>query len=235
MLSVPREIRGALSRLVVLDLTQFLAGPYCTQILVDLGARVIKIEPPEGDMTRTLPPHFVRGSSAYYLSVNRSKESVVVDLKQPEGRDLFLRLVQGADVVAENFRPGVMARLGLDYARLAEANPRVVVCSVSGFGQDGPEHLSPAYDIIVQALSGVMSVTGIPGTPPVRTGVPIGDLAAGMFAAIGVLAALLQREATGRGQYVDVAMLDSQISLLSYLAVYFLVSARSPRPRGAGT
>ncbi len=223
---------GPLAHLLVLDLTTNLAGPYATQILGDLGARVIKIERSDGDLTRNLPPHFVEGSSAYFLSVNRNKESLVVNLKEPKGRDLFLRLVEQADMVVENFRPGVMERLGLGYDSLAEVNPRIVLCSISGFGQDGPYERRPAFDMMVQALSGSMSITGEPGRPPVRLGVPLGDLAAGKFGVIGALAALAEREVSGRGQHVDVSMLDCQVSMLSYLGVYYLVSGEVPGPQG---
>jgi len=228
------DLRGTLSHLVVLDLTQFLAGPHCTQILADLGARVIKIEPPEGDPTRKLPPHFVKGQSAYFLSVNRSKESVVINLKHPEGRDLFLRMVPRADLIVESFRPGVMARLGLGYEVLARLNPRVVLCSITGFGQNGPYASRAAYDVIVQALSGAMSITGEPGRAPVRAGPPIGDLVAGMYGAIAALAALGGRSASGQGQHIDIAMLDCQVAMLSYQAVYYLVSGQVPGPQGRG-
>jgi CoA:oxalate CoA-transferase len=227
---------GPLSQAVVLDLSIMLAGPYCTQILADLGARIIKLERLEGkgDFTRHLPPHFVKGTSAYFHSVNRNKESVVIDLKRPEGRDLFLRLVRQADIIVENYRPGVMERLGLGYAKLAEVNPRIVLCSISGFGQDGPYSERPAFDMIVQALSGSMSITGEPGRRPVRLGVPLGDLAAGMYGAIGALAAVARRDLDGKGQHVDVSMLDCQVSMLSYLGEYFLVSGEVPGPQGRG-
>jgi crotonobetainyl-CoA:carnitine CoA-transferase CaiB-like acyl-CoA transferase len=221
---------------VVLDLSIMLAGPYCTQILADLGARIIKLERLEGkgDFTRHLPPHFVKGTSAYFHSVNRNKESVVIDLKRPEGCDLFLKLVQKADIIVENYRPGVMERLGLGYAKLAEVNPRIVLCSISGFGQDGPYSERPAFDMIVQGLSGSMSITGEPGRHPVRLGVPLGDLAAGMFGAIGALAAIARRDVDGKGQHVDVSMLDCQVSMLSYLGQYYLVSGEVPGTQGRG-
>ena len=225
---------GPLSHMLVLDLTTNLAGPYATQILGDLGARVIKIERSDGDLTRKLPPHFVEGLSAYFLSINRNKESFVVDLKQSKGRDLFLRLVEQADMVVENFRPGVMERLGLGYDHLAEVNPRVILCSISGFGQDGPYARRPAFDMMVQALSGSMSITGEPGRRPVRLGIPLGDLAAGKFGVIGALAAVAEREVSGRGQHVDVAMLDCQVSMLCYLGVYYLASGEVPGPQGRG-
>jgi CoA:oxalate CoA-transferase len=223
---------GPLSRLVVLDLTQFLAGPYAAQIFGDLGARVIKIEPPGGEMTRTISPHFVKGESAYYLAVNRNKESLAIDLKHARGRAIMLDLVKGADIVLENFRPGVAARLGLAYEALKAANPKIIVCSISGFGQDGPYRDRPAYDIIVQAMSGGMSITGERGGRPVRAGIPLGDLSAGMYAVIGALAALERARNEGVGAYIDVSMLDCQVSMLVYQAAYHLLSGEVPGPQG---
>ena len=224
----------ALSGITVLDLTTFLSGPYGTQVMADLGAEVIKIEQPDGgDPTRILPPHFVHGDSAYYLSINRGKKSVAIDLKSDVGRDLFLQLLAKADVLFENFRPGVMDRLGLSSELLEKTNPRLVHCSLTGFGGDGPYQRYPAYDMIVQAMSGGMSMTGERDGEPVRAGVPIGDLAAGAFSVIGILAALNQRHVTGRGRHVDVAMLDCQISMLSYQGQYTLVSGVAPGRQGS--
>jgi CoA:oxalate CoA-transferase len=223
---------GPLSRLLVLDLTQFLAGPYAGQIFGDLGARVIKIEPLVGEMARTIAPHFVKGESAYFLAVNRNKESLAVDLKNPRGRAIVLDLAGKADIMLEAFRPGVAARLGLDYDALRAANPKIVVCSISGFGQDGPYRDRPAYDIIVQAMSGGMSMTGERGGVPVRAGIPLGDLSAGMYAVIGALAALERVRSEGVGAYIDVAMLDCQISMLVYQAAYHLIAGAVPGPQG---
>jgi len=223
---------GPLSRLLVLDLTQFLAGPYAGQIFGDLGARVIKIEPPVGEMTRTIAPHFVKGESAYYLAVNRNKESLAIDLKHARGRAIMLDLVKRADIVLENFRPGVAARLGLSYDALKAANPKIIVCSISGFGQDGPYRDRPAYDIIVQAMSGGMSITGERGGKPVRAGIPLGDLSAGLYAVIGALAALERVRQEGLGSYIDVSMLDCQVSMLVYQAAYHLLSGEVPGPQG---
>ncbi len=172
---------GPLSHVTVLDMTQFLAGPYGSQILGDLGARVIKIETPDGDITRNTPPYFHQGESAYFLSVNRNKESLVLNLKEQRGREVLSRTGQKADIVLENYRPGVVKRLGIDYPALRAVNPRIVMCSVSGFGQDGPYRDRPAYDIIIQAISGGMSLTGEESGKPVRAGIPLGDLAAGLF------------------------------------------------------
>ena len=218
----------------VLDLTQFLAGPFATQILGDLGAEVIKLEAPSGDWSRSLPPHFIGPDSAYYLSVNRNKKSVVADMKSAGGLALVKRLAAQCDIVMENFRPGVLDRLGFAYDALAAEHPGLVWCSISGFGQDGPDRDRPAYDMIVQALSGGMSMTGEPGEPAVRAGIPIGDLCAGMYGVIGVLAALEERRRTGKGRKVDVAMLDCQVAMLCYQAAYFLHSGVEPGRQGRG-
>ena len=229
-MSEPRPLAGVR----VLDLTQFLAGPFATQILGDLGAEVIKLEAPSGDWSRSLPPHFVGPDSAYYLSVNRNKKSVVADMKSADGLALVKRLAGASDIVMENFRPGVLDRLGLVYGELAAENEGLIWCSISGFGQDGPDRDRPAYDMIVQALSGGMSMTGEPGEPAVRAGIPIGDLCAGMYGAIGVLAALEARRRTGKGRLVDVAMLDCQVAMLCYQAAYFLHSGSEPGRQGRG-
>lgn len=225
---------GPLHGVRVLDLTQFLAGPYGTQILADLGAEVIKLEAPVGDWSRTLPPHFIGDDSCYYLSINRNKESVVVDMKTAEGLEIVKRLADQSDILMENFRPGVLDRLGLTYDDLSARNPSLIWCAISGFGQNGPDRDRPAYDMIVQAISGGMSMTGEPGRPAVRAGIPLGDLAAGMYAVIGGLAALKEREASGKGQYVDVSMLDCQVSMLTYQAAYFMHSGEEPGRQGRG-
>ena len=216
----------------VLDLTQFLSGPYATQILGDLGAEVIKIEPHGGDSSRTIPPYFVDRDSAYYLSVNRNKKSVAVDMKHADGKAMVRELALNSDVVIENFRPGVAAKLGLDYAALAATHPGLVWCSISGFGQDGPYRELPAYDMIVQALSGGMSLTGESGGLPVRSGVPLGDLAAGMFSVIAIQAALFERARTGAGKQIDISMLDCQVSMLTYQAAYHLIAGVVPGTQG---
>ena len=218
----------------VLDLTQFLSGPYGTMILADLGADVIKVEPPSGELSRTIPPNFAGGDSSYYLSVNRNKRSVVADLKTAEGLTLVRALAAKADIVVENFRPGVLKRLGLDYEALAKVRPSLIWCSISGFGQDGPWRDLPAYDMVVQALSGGMSLTGDPDGEPVRAGIPLGDLSAGMYGVIGMLAALHERDRTGKGRWVDIAMFDCQLSMLSYQAAYFLQSGQVPGRQGSG-
>ncbi|MDV8070609.1 CoA transferase [Rhodococcus sp. IEGM 1366] len=218
----------------VLDLTTFLSGPSATQLLADLGADVVKIEPAVGDSSRSIPPHFLGEDSAYYLANNRNKRSVVLDLKHPEGLDIALRLIGASDVVIENFRPGVCERLGIDKHAVTTDRPELVWASISGFGQVGPHQSRPAYDMIVQAMSGVMSLTGHPGQPAARLGVPAGDVVAGMYAVIGVLSALVSRAGTGVGRIVDVSMLDSQLSQLSYQSVYAMMSGQVPGRQGAG-
>jgi crotonobetainyl-CoA:carnitine CoA-transferase CaiB-like acyl-CoA transferase len=220
----------------VLDLSRMLAGPYGSMLLADLGAEVIKIEEPGGgDPMRAMgPPFLPDGESAYFLSINRSKKSVALDLTRPAGREVFFDLVRAADVVWENFRPGVMARLGCDYAALTVANPGVVVCSISAYGQAGPYRDWPAFDLALQAMGGAMSLTGEPGGRPVRMGLPMGDLAGGMFGAFAVAAALFRRQVTGQGSHIDLALLDCQVSLLTYLAQYYWADGRVPGPQGSG-
>jgi crotonobetainyl-CoA:carnitine CoA-transferase CaiB-like acyl-CoA transferase len=228
-----------LAGITVLDLTHMLSGPYGTMLLADLGARTIKVEPPgRGDATRQLlrddPLHARDGMGAYYLTLNRNKQSVAIDLKQPAGRAVFLDLVAQADVVFDNFAAGVMQRLGIHHDALAEVNPRIVTCSVTGFGATGPGADRPAFDQVVQAMGGGMSITGQPGGPPTRAGIPIGDLGGGLFGAIGVLAALQARQQTGRGRHVDISMLDAQVSLLNYMATMYLMSDVVPQSIGNG-
>ncbi len=233
--SVDTAGSGPLSGVTVLDLTMHLAGPFATQILGDLGARIIKVEPPNGDSTRDIGPYFVDGLSAYFFSTNRNKESICIDLKLPAGKKVLFSLAEKADVVIENFRPGTMEKLGVGYDVLSEINPKIIVCSITGFGQSGPYVHHPAFDIIVQALSGGMSLTGDTQGRPVRSGLPIGDVCAGMYGVIGVLTGLVRRSIEGRGAYyVDVSMLDTQVSLLSYVASYYLIGGIVPGPQGRG-
>lgn len=218
---------------LVLDLTRVLSGPYCTMLLADMGARVIKIEQPgTGDDTRAWGPPFVEGESAYFLSINRNKESVTLDFKHPDGRAVLERLLARADVVVENFRPGTLKKLGLDYASLARAHPRLVYCSISGFGQTGPRAAQPGYDAVMQGEGGLMSITGAADGPPFRLGVAIADIVSGMFAAHGTTLALLARERTGRGQAVDVGMLDSVAALLTYQAAIYFATGAAPKRMG---
>jgi crotonobetainyl-CoA:carnitine CoA-transferase CaiB-like acyl-CoA transferase len=227
----------ALDGITVLDLTHMLSGPYGAMILADLGARTIKVEPPgNGEGTRQLlsgSADYARdGMGAYFLTLNRGKQSVALDLKCDAGRGVFYDLVRNADVVFDNFSVGVTKRLGIDHDTLAAINPRIVTCSVSGFGETGPDPLRPAFDQVVQGLGGGMSITGFADSAPVRSGIPHGDLGGGVFGAIGVLAALASRERTGRGQHVDVSMLDVQVSMLNYMATMHLMSGQVPERIG---
>ena len=223
---------GPLSGLLVVDLTRVLAGPFCTMMLAELGARVIKIEHPDGgDDSRRFEPFF-QGQSAYFASLNRGKESIALDLKDDGDRAVLLQLVRRADVLVENFRPGTMARLGLGYEKLREENPRLILASVSGFGQTGPWQHKPAYDLIVQALSGMMSVTGQPGDPPTKAGTSIADITGGLFLLTGIAAALYHREKTGAGRQVDVAMFDGQLAILESAVMRYAASGQVPGPMG---
>lgn len=223
---------GPLSGVTVIEICQALAGPYACMMLSDMGARVIKVEKPGGDDSRGMPPHFVKGTSTYFMSINRGKESIVLDLKTAEARDALLKLVAKADIVVENNRPGVLDRLGLTFDAFKTANPKVVLCSISGFGQDGPYRDLPAYDMIVQAMSGGMSITGEPSGKPVRSGVPIGDMCAGMTGALAAVSALHAARSTGEAQHCDVAMLDVQVSMLSYQMAYHLATGIVPTLQG---
>ncbi len=224
---------GPLDGTLVVDLTRVLSGPYCSMLLADMGARVIKIEQPgRGDDTRAWGPPFVEGESAYFLSVNRNKQSLTLNFKAPEGRRILDRLLERADVLVENFRPGTLDRMDLGYASVADRLPRLVYCSISGFGQTGPQRQRPGYDAVVQAESGLMSITGANDGPPYRLGVAITDIVAGMFAAQGITLALLARARTGRGQQVDIAMLDAAAALLTYQAGIYFGTGRSPERMG---
>jgi CoA:oxalate CoA-transferase len=223
---------GPLDGVRVFDLTWVLAGPFASMVLCDLGADVIKVERPGvGDVARYTAP-IVNGESCYFFSVNRGKRSLTLDLKSERGRDIFLRLVEKADVVMENFTPGTMARLGLGYSTLSERNPRLIYAATSGFGQTGPDRFRPALDVVVQGMGGIMSITGEPDGPPVRPGASLGDITGGLFTAIGVLAALQEREHSGRGQMIDVSMLDCQISILENAFVRYFATGEVPKPLG---
>ena len=225
----PVKAKPPLDGLLVVDLTRVLSGPYCTMLLADMGARVIKIEQPgKGDDTRAWGPPFQGGESAYFLSINRNKESLALDIKQPRGREFLERLLARADVLVENFRPGTMERLGLGHAAIAPRFPRLVYCSISGFGQSGPRREQPGYDAVMQAEGGLMSITGEADGPPYRLGVAISDIVTGMFAAQGITLALLARERTGQGQLVDISMLDATAALLTYQAAIYFATGKPP-------
>ncbi len=218
----------------VIDLTRMLAGPTGSMLMGDLGAEIIKVEPPEGDETRLSPPYFYGTDSAYFWSINRNKKSAVLDLKNPAGLEVFYDLVSRADVVYDNFRPGVLERLKIDYPNLKKRNPGIIACSISSFGDTGPYRDRPGYDLIVQAMSGGMSITGEPGRCPVRAGIPLGDLVGGLLAVHGILAAYIARLKTGEGQRVELSLLDGQIYLLTYIAQYFFHSGKIPGLIGSG-
>jgi len=224
--------KAPLAGIRVLDLTRVLAGPFCAMMLGDMGAEVIKVEEPgKGDDTRSWPP-FVEGESTYFMSVNRNKQSVTLNLKAPEGRKIFQALARKSDVLLENFRPGTMDKLGFGYKALARLNPRLVYCSVSGFGESGPEAHRAGYDLVIQAESGVMDLTGFSDGPPVKVGNSVGDLVAGMSAAHGVVLALLARTRTRRGQKVEISMLDVMAALLTYQAGIYFGTGQRPTRRG---
>jgi len=224
---------GPLAGILVVDLTRVLAGPYCTMVLADLGARVIKVEVPgRGDDARQIGP-FVGDRSAYFMSLNRGKQSIALDLKRDEDRSVFERLLARADVLVENFRPGAMQRLGYGWDELHARFPRLIVASTSGFGQTGPYANRPAYDVVAQAMGGLMSITGQPDGKPTRVGTSIGDITAGLFTAIGIQAALIERARSATGQRVDVSLLDAQVAILENAIARYAVTGEIPKPIGA--
>jgi len=228
-----QAMHGPLSDILVIDLSRVLAGPYATMVLADLGARVIKVERPDGgDDARAYGP-FINGHSAYFASINRGKQSIALDLKAPHDRSIFEALLERADVLVDNYRPGVMTRLGYGWDILSARYPRLIHAATSGFGQTGPDAEKAAYDMVVQAVGGIMSVTGHPGGPPTRVGTSIGDITAGLFTVIGITSALHDRAKTGRGQFVDIAMLDGQIAILENAIARYAATGQSPGPLGA--
>ncbi len=225
---------GPLEGTRILDVSRVLTGPFCTMILADLGAEVIKVETPSGgDDTRQWGPPFIAGESAYFLSINRNKKSLTLDLESEKGRSIFYELAAKCDVMIENFRPGVTEKLQIDYAIISKKNPSLIYCSITSFGPSGPYKDWPAYDIVIQGMGGLMGVTGEPDRPPVRIGVAISDLGAGMYAAIAILSAMAGRQRTGKGQLVDVSLLDSTVSLMTYMAAYFFATGQSPTRMGS--
>ncbi len=223
-------MEATLSDVVVIDLSRVLAGPYATMILGDLGATVIKIEQPgKGDDTRQFGPPYIAGESAYYLGLNRNKQSITLDYTTPAGKEKLLGLIEKATVLVENFRPGTLARYGLDYASLHASHPGLIYCSISGYGQTGPYADRPGYDFVAQAESGIMAVTGEIEGEPLRVGVPVGDVSAGMFGATAILAALHYRDRTGRGQHIDIALIETTMSMLSNVSSNYLISGEESR------
>jgi len=223
-----------LSKVRIVDLSRMLAGPYGSLLLADLGAEVIKIEEPQGgDFTRTPAQYHLGGIGAYFLAINRNKKSVVIDLTTKQGKEVLYDLVKVCDVVFDNLRPAALKKIGADYDTLKGVNPQIISCSISGFGQDGPDRDLPAYDLTVQARGGAMGITGEKDGAPVRMGLPMGDLAGGLFAALGIAAALFDRERTGQGRRLDISLLDCQASLLTYMATYYSIGGLIPKPQGS--
>ncbi len=226
-------INGPLKNLLVVDLTRVLVGPYCTMMLSDLGARVIKIEAPEiGDDSRKFGP-FINDYSAYFMSLNRGKESIALNLKKHDDKKIFESIVSKADILVENFKPGTLEKWGLGWKELSKKYPKLIYASASGFGQTGPLKELPAYDMVVQGMGGLMSVTGQPNSEPTRVGTSIGDITAGLFTTIGINAALYDREKTGKGMYIDVSMLDCQIAILENAIARYLSKNEIPKPMGS--
>jgi CoA:oxalate CoA-transferase len=224
---------GPLEGVKILSFAQHLAGPFCTMLLCDLGAEVIKIEPPgNGDAARRNFP-FIEGISSYFLSINRGQKSITLNLRDDRAKKIVFELVPQVDILVENFRPGVMGRLGFSFEAVSARNPRIIYASVSGFGQKGPYSKKPAFDMIAQAMGGTVSITGEPGRPPVRVGFSIGDIGAGMFAAIAILSALHEREKSGKGQWIDVAMVDSQVALCENACARYFATGEIPEPFGS--
>jgi len=227
----PGETPGALEGLRVIDQTQVMAGPFCSMLLADMGAEVIKVEPREGEYTRQ-ERAIAPGVSASFLALNRNKRSLALDLKQPEGVEILKKLAATADVLVENYRPGVAGRLGVDFEILKKINPRLIYCSISGFGQTGPYASRGGFDLIAQGMSGIMSATGSEGGPPVKVGVPITDLGAGLFAVFGILCALRARRATGRGQFVDTSLFEAGLALSAWEATEYWYTGQIPKRLG---
>jgi crotonobetainyl-CoA:carnitine CoA-transferase CaiB-like acyl-CoA transferase len=227
------EWAGPLQGIRVIDLTRVLAGPFATQSLGDLGAEILKIEPPgNGDETRHFPP-FLEGESHYFLGINRNKKSLVVDLQQEAGKEILRRLAKESDILVENYRPGVMDRLGLGYAALAEISPRLIYCAISGFGLSGPMRDKPSFDIVTQALSGALSINGERGNMPVKLGIPLGDMVGGVFGPMAILAALHERHRTGKGRLIDISLYDGLIGMLGYFAQLAFITGEDPPPMGS--
>ena len=226
---------SALEGVKVLDLTQIMAGPYCTMMLADMGADVVKVEKPNGgDDTRRMGPPFINGESAAFLGINRNKRSVVVDLRSDNGREIVQDMVREYDVLVQNFRPGSLERMGLGYDQACEINPSIVYCTISGFGVTGPYARRGGFDLVAQGMSGLMSVTGHPENPPTKVGVPVCDLNAAMFAAVGILTAYINRLKTGRGQHVDTSLLEGGIAYTFWESAMYFATGEVPEPRGSG-
>ncbi len=224
---------GVLDGIKILDLTQAMSGPFATMLLGDLGADVIKVEPPDGDQTRSWAPPYMEGISSYFMSTNRNKKSISIDLKSPDGKEILRKLIKNSDVLVENFRPGVMAKLGFHESEARKINPDLIYCSISGFGQDGPMKNFPGYDLVILAMSGLLGITGNPGSSPVKFGVPIADITTALFATVSILAALYSRKNTGKAQYIDLSMLDSNFLVLTHQLTSYLSTGKNPGKLGS--
>lgn len=235
-MTMPNSDNKPLKGIRIIDLTHMLSGPYCTMILADLGADMIKVEPLAGEGTRKLlatdPNNSIEGMGAYFITLNRNKRTMCVDLKSEEGREVFYDLVKEVDVVINNYGTGVPAKLKIDYEHLSKVNPKIITCSITGFGENGPGAKRPAFDQVAQAYGGGMSITGEDAQHPMRAGIPIGDLGGGMFGVMGVLTAIIERDRSGKGQHVDISMQDVQVSLLNYMATMYFLSGENPHPIG---
>jgi crotonobetainyl-CoA:carnitine CoA-transferase CaiB-like acyl-CoA transferase len=228
-----RRSEGSLDGITVLDFSRAMSGPFCTMILGDLGADVIKVESEKGDETRAWRPPEVQGISSYFISVNRNKRSLALDLRKEESREIVTRLIMESDVIVENFRPGVAERLAIDYESAREINDKIVYCSISGYGRTGPYSARPGFDLTILASSGLMSITGEPGRAPVKFGVPITDITSGLFASSAILSALFHRERTGKGQYIDMSMLDCNLLTLTHQAAAYFATGKNPERLGS--
>lgn len=232
-MSTEEEKSGSLSGVTVIDFTRAMSGPFCTMLLGDLGADVIKVESEKGDDTRSWAPPEIGGMSTYFMSANRNKKSIALDLSRKECAEIVKRLAERADIIVENFRPGVAKKLGIDYEKLSGLNKELIYCSISGFGQTGPYRERSGFDLTVLAISGLMSITGEKGRPPVKFGVPITDINAGLFSAVAILSALYRRQATGRGQYIDMSMLDASLLTLTHQATGYFATGENPDRLGS--
>ena len=224
---------GALDGIRIIDLTQAMSGPFATVLLGDLGAEIIKVEPPEGDQTRSWAPPYMNGLSSYFMSTNRNKKSISIDLKTPQGKEILRKLIENSDVLVENFRPGVMEKLGFSREEVRKLNDKLIYCSISGFGQTGPMKDFPGYDLVILVLSGLMGITGSPDSSPIKFGVPIADITTALFAAVSILAALYSRKGTGKGQYIDLSMLGSNFLVLTHQLTSYLSTGKNPEKLGS--
>jgi len=226
-------MQSALKGIKIIDLTQAMAGPFATMLLGDLGADVIKIEPEHGDQTRSWAPPYMANISSYFMSTNRNKKSMAINLKSKEGKEIFEKLIAGSDILVENFRPGVMEKLGFSYDKVKSINKKIVYCSISGYGQTGPMKDYPGYDLTILAMSGLLGITGNPGESPVKFGVPIADITTALFATVSILAAIYNRDKTGDGQYIDLSMLDSNFLILTHQLMAYLSTGKNPEKLGS--